>query len=47
MAYWASAGTSAEAAYLVAVLNSAAVLAKVIDIQPHGQRDKRRFDNLV
>ncbi len=29
------------------VINSAAVLAKVTDLQPHGQRDKRDFDNLV
>lgn len=27
--------------------NSAAVLAKITDLQPHGQRDKRHFDNLV
>ena len=47
MAYWASAGTPAEAAYLVAVLNSAAVLAKVTDLQPHGQRDKQHFDDPV
>ena len=47
MAYWASARSSNEAAYLVAVINSAAVLAKVADLQPHGQRDKRHFDNLV
>jgi len=47
MAYWASARSQAEAAYLIAVINSAAVLAKVTDLQPHGQRDKRHFDNLV
>jgi hypothetical protein len=29
------------------LINSAAVLAKVTDLQPHGQRDKRDFDNLV
>ena len=46
-AYWASARSPDEAAYLVAVINSAAVLAKVTDLQPHGQRDKRDFDNLV
>ncbi len=46
-AYWASARSQAEAAYLIAVINSAAVLAKVTDLQPHGQRDKRDFDNLV
>ena len=47
MAYWATAASRDEATYLVAILNSAAVLAKVIDLQPHGQRDKRHFDNLV
>lgn len=46
-AYWAAARTEEEASYLVAVLNSAAVLAKIADLQPHGQRDKRDFDNLV
>ena len=29
------------------MLNSATVLAKITDLQPHGQRDKRDFDNLV
>ena len=46
-AYWALARSSGEAGYLTAVINSAAVLAKVTDLQPHGQRDKRDFDNLV
>ena len=46
-AYWATAHTAEEANYLCAVINSAAVLAKVTDLQPHGQRDKRDFDNLV
>jgi len=46
-AYWAPARSPEEAAYLVTVLNSAAVLAKVTDLQPHGQKDKRDFDNLV
>ena len=46
-AYWAPARSPEEAAYLVAVINSAAVLAKVTDLQPHGQKDKRDFDNLV
>lgn len=36
-----------RAAYLLAIINSAAILEKVIDLQPHGQRDKRHFDNLV
>jgi hypothetical protein len=46
-AYWASVRSSAEAGYLIAVLNSAAVLAKITDMQSHGQRDKRDLDNLV
>ena len=46
-AYWATARSHAEAAYLPAILNSAAVLAKITDLQPHGQRDKRDLDNLV
>lgn len=46
-AYWANARSTEEAAYLLAVINSAAVLAKITDLQPHGQRDKRDFDNLV
>lgn len=46
-AYWAAARTENEAAYLTAVINSVAILEKVIDLQPHGQRDKRHFDNLV
>lgn len=46
-AYWATARSDEEAAYLLAVLNSAAVLAKITDLQSHGQRDKRDFDNLV
>ena len=46
-AYWAIARSVEEAAYLLAILNSAVVLAKITDLQPHGQRDKRDFDNLV
>ena len=46
-AYWVSVTSRSEAAYLLAVINSAAVLAKITDLQPHGQRDKRDFDNLV
>jgi hypothetical protein len=46
-AYWATAHTTDEAGYLIALINSAAVLAKITDLQPHGQRDKRHFDNLV
>jgi SAM-dependent methyltransferase len=46
-AYWASVRSPGEAAYLTAILNSSAVLAKITDLQPHGQRDKRDFDNLV
>jgi hypothetical protein len=46
-AYWASVRSTAEAYYLLAILNSAAALAKITDLQPHGQRDKRDFDNLI
>lgn len=46
-AYWARVRSHDEARYLMAVLNSEAVLAKITDLQPHGQRDKRDFDNLV
>jgi hypothetical protein len=46
-AYWAPVRSPNEAAYLNAVINSAAVLAKVTDLQPHGKRDRRHFDNLV
>ncbi len=46
-AYWCAAHSLDEAAYLVTIINSAAVLAKITDLQPHGQRDKRHFDNLV
>jgi hypothetical protein len=46
-AYWASARSEPEAGYLIAILNSAAALAKITDLQSHGQRDKRDFDNLI
>jgi SAM-dependent methyltransferase len=47
-AYWARMRSSAEAAYLTAVLNSAAVLAKISDLQGIGEAGtKRDFDNLV
>lgn len=46
-AYWASARSIEEAGYLMAVLNSATVLARVIPMQPRGWRDPRHFDNLV
>jgi len=46
-AYWAAVRNDNEAGYLVTLLNSAAILAKIVDLQPHGQRDKRHFDNLV
>lgn len=46
-AYWSAARSPQEAAYLTAIINSAAVLAKITDLQSHGQRDKRDFDNLV
>lgn len=47
MAYWSAARTEDEARYLVAVINSAAVLAKVTDLQPRGEVTPRHFDNLV
>jgi len=46
-AYWAVANSLQEAAYVVAILNSAIVLERVKDLQPVGQRDPRHFDNLV
>lgn len=47
-AYWATARSVEEAGYLISVVNSAAVLAKVKDLQPHGEAGTRRdFDNLV
>jgi hypothetical protein len=46
-AYWAPVRSADEAGYLVALINSAAALAKIVDLQSHGQRDKRDFDNLV
>ncbi len=47
-AYWASVRSSAEAGYLIAVLNSAVALAKISDLQAIGEAGtKRDFDNLV
>jgi hypothetical protein len=46
-AYWAVANSLQEAAYVVAILNTAIVLERVKDLQPVGQRDPRHFDNLV
>ena len=47
-AYWASVRSSAEASYLIAVLNSAAALAKITDLQGIGEAGtKRDLDNLV
>lgn len=46
-AYWAPARSIEEAGYLCALLNSAAVLAKIVDLQPHGEATPRDFDNLV
>jgi hypothetical protein len=47
-AYWASVRSSAEAGYLIAILNSAAALAKISDLQGIGEAGtKRDFDNLV
>jgi len=47
-AYWANAHSPGEAGYLTAILNSAAVLAKISDMQGVGEAGtKRDFDNLV
>lgn len=46
-AYWTAARSEEEAGYLAAVINCAVVLDKVTDLQAHGQRDRRHFDNLV
>jgi len=46
-AYWCSAHSVEEAAYITAVLNANVVLDRVRDLQPVGQRDPRHFDNLV
>lgn len=47
MAYWAPVRSPAEADYLAAIINSEFVLVRVADLQVHGQKDKRHFDNLV
>jgi len=46
-AYWAAARDMEEAHYLIAILNSATVLNRVIPMQSRGWRDPRDFDNLV
>jgi hypothetical protein len=46
-AYWSTANSLEEAAFVAAILNSAIVLERVKDLQPVGQRDPRHFDNLV
>jgi hypothetical protein len=46
-AYWTDVRSSAEAHYLLAILNSAVALAKITDLQSHGQRDRRDFASLV
>lgn len=47
-AYWTNAHSPREAAYLTAILNSAAVVAKISDLQGIGEAGtKRDFDNLV
>ena len=46
-AYWHAARNLDEAAYLATVINRAAVLAKVADLQPRGEVTPRHFDNLV
>jgi hypothetical protein len=46
-AYWAVARSIEEARYLIAILNSVTVLARIIPMQSRGWRDPRDFDNLV
>jgi hypothetical protein len=46
-AYWSTANSLEEAAYVAAVLNAEIVLDRIKDLQPVGQRDRRDFDNLV
>lgn len=47
-AYWASVRSPDEAAYLLAVINSAAALDKISDLQSYGEAGTHRdFDNLV
>jgi hypothetical protein len=47
-AYWTSVRSSAEAGYLLAILNSAAALAKISDLQAIGEAGtKRDLDNLI
>ena len=46
-AYWAAARSIEEAAYLLAIINSAAATGKITDLQSHGERNPRDFDNLV
>ncbi|MDX8527115.1 N-6 DNA methylase [Mesorhizobium sp. MSK_1335] len=46
-AYWSTAHSVEEAAYVAAILNTRIVLDRVRDLQPVGQRDPRDFDNLV
>ncbi|WP_428488525.1 N-6 DNA methylase, partial [Rhodopila sp.] len=47
-AYWTSARSEAEAAYLITLINSRAALAKISDLQSYGEAGTHRdFDNLV
>jgi len=46
-AYWAVARSIEEGRYLIAILNSGTVLARIAPMQPRGWRDPRDFDNLV
>jgi hypothetical protein len=47
-AYWATVRSDNEAGYLIAVINSAAALAKISDLQSYGEAGTHRdFDNLV
>jgi hypothetical protein len=47
MAYWMAARNADEARYVVAIMNSPEVLARVTPLQARGQTGPRHFDNLV
>ena len=46
-AYWSDIKQINEGRYLLSIINSHTILSLITDLQPHGQRDKRHFDNLV
>jgi hypothetical protein len=46
-AYWALMASIEEAYYVAAIVNSSIAVQRISDLQAHGQRDKRHFDNLI